>query len=252
MLGFQPALYVCAIVSGAGLVVALVALPETRVRAAERHGTPWAGGQRLRLATLVGVWRQVDRQILLAGYVYLVTLFVSGGVLVSTIGLYLGERWGTGATLGGRAIGVASLAGMMLALRAVLGMLAGPPAGFLSDRLHHRWPVVQGAIMLGAGGFLVLSLSAAVWAMPIGVAMVSLAAGALITVLTALVGDRAKGNRQGVTMGGLATAGDIGAATGPLMAYALVVWLDLRWVYLFCAAVLASALIATVGHKTTR
>jgi MFS family permease len=249
LLGFQPALYVCALVSGAGLVVALVALPETRGHSAER-GIPWAGGQRLRLATLVGGWRHVDRQILLAGYVYLVTLFVSGGVLVSTIGLYLGERWGSGVTIGGRAIGVASLAGMLLALRAVLGMLAGPPAGILSDRLHRRWPVVQGAILFGMGGFLVLGLLAAVWAMPIGVAMVSLAAGALITVVAALVGDRAKGNRQGVTMGGLATAGDIGAATGPLVAYALVVWVDLRWVYLFCAAFLVSALIAAVGHRT--
>jgi MFS family permease len=251
-LGFRPALFVCAVVSGAGLVVALVALPETRAHAAEPRGTPWAGRQRLRLATLLGVWRHVDRQTVQAGYVYLVTLFVSAGVLVSTIGLYLGERWGTDVTLGSRAIGVASLTGMMLALRAVLGVLAGPPAGLLSDRLHDRWPVVRGAILLGTGGFLILGLSDGVWAVPAGVATVSLAAGALITVLAALVGDRARGKRQGVTMGGLATAGDIGAATGPLLAYALVVWLDLRWVYLLCAVVLVSALIATVGHRTTR
>jgi MFS family permease len=61
------------------------------------------------------------------------------------------------------------------------------------------------------------------------------------------VGDLAAGERQGVTMGGLATAGDTGSGIGPLVAYALAVTLDLRWVYLLSAVALASGLAVTIG-----
>jgi MFS family permease len=80
----------------------------------------------------------------------------------------------------------------------------------------------------------------------------SLSAGALLTALAALVGDLAAKDRQGVTMGSLATAGDVGSATGPLLAYALAVTLDLRWIYLLCAAILASGFIATIGQGTKK
>jgi MFS family permease len=69
----------------------------------------------------------------------------------------------------------------------------------------------------------------------------------LITALAALVGDLAAGDRQGITMGALATAGDTGSALGPLLAYALAVSLDLRWVYLLSAVALASGLVVTIG-----
>ena len=168
--------------------------------------------------------------------------------MMSTIGLYLGRRWGTTISVNAVVIGVATLAGLMLAMRALLGMLAGPVAGILSDRLGNRWPVVRGGILLGTAGFVILALPIGVWAVPTGVAMIALSAGALITALVALVGDLTAGDRQGITMGGLATAGDIGSASGPLVAYALAVTVDLRWVYLLCAVVLASGLIATIGQ----
>jgi MFS family permease len=242
-LGFRPAVFICAAVSAAGLLVALVALPETRPRpdrAATRGArTHWSWAQ------VAGLFRKADHQILAAAYVYLTVFFVSSGVLVSTISLYLRQKWGTAISLDGVVIGVASLAGIMLALRASLGMLAGPLAGASSDRLENRWPVVWAGILLGSTGFLLLVLVAQLWAVLIGVALVSLSAGALLAVLAALVGDRATAGRQGVMMGALAAAGDIGSAAGPLLAYALAVTLELRWVYLMCAVVLASGLIVS-------
>jgi len=249
LLGFRPAVRICAAISSVGLAVALVALPETRPPSA---GAQTGGSMAIpawSLSGLVSGLRRVDRRILLAAYIYLVTFFVSNGVLMSTIGLYLGQRWGESISLNGVAIGVSSLAGMLLALRALLGIVAGPAAGILSDRLRDRWPVVRGGILLGVSGFLLLSLLASIWAVPGGVALVSLSAGGLIAVLAALVGDRAANDRPGVTMGGLATAGDIGSAAGPLLAYALVTILDLRQVYLLCAVALASGLLATVGKR---
>jgi MFS family permease len=249
VLGFRPAVRICAAISGIGLVVALAALPETRPPAGGSQSGGISAVPRWSLPELVGVLRRVDRRILLAGYIYLVTFFVSNGVLMSTISLYLGRRWGESISLNGVAIGVSSLAGVLLALRALLGIVAGPAAGILSDRLGDRWPVARGGILLGVSGFLILSLLPSIWAVPGGVVLVSLSAGSLIAVLAALVGDLAANDRPGITMGGLATAGDIGSATGPLLAYALATILDLRQIYLLCAVALASGLLATVGMK---
>ena len=244
-LGFRSAVRICAILSSIGLAVAFVALPETRPStrgsAGEGQGARWS------LRGVVRALRQADRQILLAGYIYLVILFVGNGVMMSTIGLYLEQRWGTTMSLAGWTFGVASLAGGMLALRASLGILAGPAAGTLSDHLGDRWPVARAGLLLGMVGFLVLAFVTQLWAVPIGVSLVSLTVGALTAVLSALVGDVAVGNRQGSTIGALAAAGDLGSATGPLLAFAVAGTVDLRWVYLFCAVALVTGLLAIVG-----
>jgi DHA1 family multidrug resistance protein-like MFS transporter len=245
LLGFRPALYVCAAVSGLGLVAALVSLPETRPPGNRSRRKFWNGVQRQRLAGMAGAWRRVDRRILLAACIYLVTLLVNSGVLMSTISLYMKQRWGATISVGGIAIGISSLAGFMLTLRALSGMLAGPLGGHLSDRLRNRWPVVRGALLMGVAGFLLLTLVGKVWIVPLGVILASLGAGALLTALAALVGDLAAEDRQGVTMGSLATAGDVGSAAGPPLAYALAVSVDLHWVYLSCAAALVLGLVAT-------
>lgn len=247
-LGFRQAVRVCALVSSFGLIVAIIALPETGTRDSSTGRSGWGRLDSQRLLHWTRRLREIDRQILVAGYIYFATLFVSSGVLMSTLGLYLERRWGTDIALGTAVIGVASLAGVMLGMRALLGIVAGPVAGALSDRLGDRWPVVRGGILLGAGGFLVLAFLGSVGAVPTGVAAISIGAGALAATLAAVAGDAAKGERRGVMMGGLATAGDLGAALGPPLAFALAASLDLRWVYLFCAVVLASSLVAAAGQ----
>lgn len=246
-LGFQAAVRICALVSGLGFVVALIALPETRPRQeAIRH--PFARGlfQR-RPSDPSGTPRRVDWRILASGYIYLVVLFVNSGVLMSTIGLYLEQRWGANIPIGATAVGVASLGGLLLALRSALGIVAGPVAGIISDRVGNRWPVVRGGLLLGSGGFVVLALLSSVGAVPVGVALVSLGTGALATTVIALVGDLAEARRQSLVMGGIATAGDIGSALGPVFAFGLAFAFDLRWVYLACALALASGLLVTLG-----
>ena len=93
-LGFRPAVRVCAAISSVGLAVAFAALPETRPPSGGSHTGGSRAIPRWSLAELVRGLRRVDRRILLAGYIYLVTFFVSNGVLMSTISLYLGQRWG--------------------------------------------------------------------------------------------------------------------------------------------------------------
>jgi MFS family permease len=241
VLGFQAAVAICAGLSAVGLAVAVAALPETRL--GHSAAAPRVPGLRLTFHHALASLRAENRLLLAAG-LYFTILFVSSGVLMSTIGLYLGQRWPRGMTIGNATLGVASMAGGMLALRSLLGIAAGPAAGALSDRLRSRWPVARLGLLLGLLGFALLLVEGGVFSVAGGVALVAVCGGALIATLAAIVGDLAAGSQQGIIMGTLATAGDAGSAAGPLLAYALAVVVDLRWVYLLCAGMLALGFVA--------
>ena len=250
-LGFQAAVRVCAAVSAFGLLVALLGLPETSSRGqggVRGLGAVW---HRRRITQWLEAMQGVNRSLLATSYVYLVVLFVNSGILMSTISLYIEQRWGGTLSIGDRAIGVASLGGLLLAMRSALGIVGGPAAGALSDRIGDRWPVVRAGLVFTSLGFLVLVFLQSVGAIPIGVALVSVSAGGLVAALVALVGDLAEGQRQGLAVGGLATAGDIGSATGPPLAYGLAVVIGLRGVYLLCVFVLVSALLITIRQGSS-
>ncbi len=248
-LGFRPALRICAAISTTGLAVALVALPETRPPAAGQSRTENSFQHQHPIEAAKGrPWADAD--LLRADLIYLLVLLVNSGILMSTLSLHLKQQWEGISSPAGTATGVASLAGAMLAMRAVLGMLAGPAAGSLSDRVRGRWPVIWGSLLVSSAGFLALALLPGLWAVPIGVILVASGAGASAAVLAAMVGDRAKGNHPGLAVGGMATAGDIGSATGPLLAYALIPLLSLRLVYLLCAGALALALAIAACRRT--
>ncbi len=129
-------------------------------------------------------------------------------------------------------------------MRSVTGMVAGPISGHLSDLRGDRWSVVLGGISIGIAGFGVLILSTHVWIVALGVVLIALSSATLLTTLAALTGDLAASDRQGRAIGRLATAGDLGSATGPLLAYAIVSMISLRWIYLLCGLSFVSSLLA--------
>lgn len=185
-------------------------------------------------------------------YIYLMTFFAGNGVVMSTISLYLQQNFGNEIVIGDAVVGVASLGGVLLAVRSLIGMVAGPTSGHLSDRYGDRWPMVLGGITLGGIGFGVLIVGRNLWAVPLGVALIALSSGTLLTTLAALTGDLAAGDQQGRAIGSLATAGDVGSAAGPLLAYALLSLVDLRWVYLLCGLAFASSLLVVRSVATRR
>jgi MFS family permease len=276
--GFRPALLICAAITGSGLFLAFFTLPETRP-------TPAGASTRFQsLGTFVASFpqrkatdKQTSRQTSLSGglpwpawrshlhraraeqvainYTYLMTFFAGNGVVMSTISLYLKQNFGDEILFGKAPVGVASLGGTLLAMRSLMGMVAGPLSGYLSDRLGDRWPIARWGIVMGGVGFGVLIAGRGMWTVPVGVALIALSSGALLTSLAALTGDLAASDRQGLAMGGLATAGDLGSAAGPLLAYALLSLVDLRWVYLLCGLGFASSLLvmrlARAGRRPT-
>jgi MFS family permease len=162
------------------------------------------------------------------------TQFAGEGVILSTVGLLLKQRFGESINLGGLLLGVAAASGILLSMRSVLSGVTGPLAGRLSDTVTGRWPVITASLVLGIAGFSLLFLAERLWAVVLGLALGAIGGGASLAVLTAYVGDLTPPGRQGVVMGAYATAGDVGSMAGPFLAFALVMVVDLQWVYLLC------------------
>jgi MFS family permease len=183
VLGFRPALLVCTVITGAGLLLAFFTLPETRPPEAGDAALPAARAHLKSLGASIIARVRSDRSLfpgenllwlawrrpglpdlrernrgrqLAINYIYLMTFFAGNGVVMSTISLYLKQNFGDQVLIGDAAVGVASLGGLLLAMRSLIGMMAGPISGHLSDRRGNRRPIVRGGIIIGGIGFAIL------------------------------------------------------------------------------------------------
>jgi MFS family permease len=250
--GFRAGLLICAGISAAGLVVAAVALPETAPLGRGSGAQPAASAairarlSRKGIAATLDANRRLAQPLLL----YLIVQFTGEGVVLATVSLLLQQRFGTEVPLGSTVLGVASAGGLVLGLRSVLAAVAGPLAGNLSDARAGRGPVIAAGLVAGLLGFALLAYARSLGLLVVGVALGALGSGAILSALPALVGDLAPAGRQGAVMGAYAAAGDVGSTAGPLLAFALVTVVDLRWVYLLCSlAFLAGLGLAWPRHQ---
>ena len=240
--GFRSALLVGAIVTGIGLALAALTLPETKPLPVGQD-VKAVGDRPKQIATLFGHIKSIDRRLLALSYVYFVTFLSVNGVVMSTVSLYLSQVFGETIGLGNVAIGVASVGGMLLALRSVAGMVSGPLSGYLSDRAGDRWPVLRMGVAVGVLGLTALVVWTNIWVVVVAVLLVSASSATLMTTVVALTGDLTAGDGQGRAMGGLTAAGDLGSAAGPLLAYGLLSLVGLRYVYLLCGVLFLSSLL---------
>lgn len=242
LMGYRPTLLLFTGLTGLGALVVFLFLPETASphRGAGSHDPP----------ARVGLWptrvspaalRNLDRRLLTMKIITFARHFADVGVLMATLGFFLKERFGDPAQLWGVSLGIASLTGMVMAARFVLILGAAPLAGSLSDRLGNRRRVVQGGLLGEALGFLVLAWGWSGTTIAVGFLLAALASGVVLSPLTAWAGDLAPAERKGLAMGGFITAGDIGAASGPVLGYGLAARWGLEMVYLLCALLLLSA-----------
>lgn len=246
-LGFRQTLFLGAGITGLGLLLAVFALPETAPAHLDQHST----GRRIGFPTLsprrvrTALRRQITPAILTSIALYALTNLAGNGVVMSTVGLLLRLRYGAAVQLGDRMIGVPTLAGLLLGIGPIMGIIAGPLAGWLSDRDGRRWRVMRWGLVLGIVGFALLSLDAAVTVITAGVLVAAFADGILIPTTMAQTGDLSRRDRQGMLMGLYAAGGDLGSAAGPFLAYALAYLIELKWVYVLCLVLYFLALIAT-------
>jgi MFS family permease len=166
--------------------------------------------------------------------------FVTSGLVTSTLGLLLKTHYGSAVALGGLSVGIASITGLLLSLRWAIDFGLGPYLGHLSDRLgRHR--VILAAFLIGT---LALGVFASVAAfIPLGLAavVIFISSTALSAALDASRGDLAPPGEQGRTIGRYATFTDLGSACGPLLGYALGVWIGFMPMYMLGGCLLLGA-----------
>jgi MFS family permease len=250
-IGYHAAMWAGAGVTAFGGLVALVLLPETRnVRTDttyEKSSKPIKDRYNVYNPSNAAAWYQ-NPGLWVVAILQGINRFVYAGVVAATLALLVQEQISaTDSRLTGPLIGVATLTGTLMAGRTVLSVLAAPLSGMLSDKLGGRWPVTIVGLILGAISMLLLSDNSPVSILT-GIALGAIAAGGVQTLVTALTGDLANKNQRGRAIGLLHTAGDIGSAAGPLIAYGLLLWIGLPGVYVLCGVLLVLGAIIASGY----
>jgi MFS family permease len=240
-LGYALTMWIGAALTALGGVVALLLLPETRGARESADVAPVVGEHVANPKPSPGNVRQpgirANARLWLAVSLQGVNRFTISGVLSATLGLLAEER----LRLSGMAAGVATLTGVLMASRTVLSMVSAPLSGVLSDRVESRWKVVAWGVAAWVMGMALLA-----WGVPaaifVGVLVVAISRGSVQSLATTLTGDLVSHVQRGQAIGLLNTVGDFGSAIGPSVAYALLPWIGLRGLYLFCAAMFAVSL----------
>jgi len=245
LVGYRGTLAIYVPLAALGLVSAIVAL---RGPGAGRRARPAPPPDRHRREGALGARRRLDPRLLVPAYVAFASLFTGSGVLMATLGIYL-KQLAAGPEGGALLVPVASLTGILLASRRLAAMIEAPIAGHFLDRFGDRRVVTGVGVAIKLGGFAVLASGHSARAVVGGVLLVAIGEGALAPALTVWAGDGAPPHLRGVVMGGLATAGDLGAALGPLVGYAMVETAGLRSAYALCAGLLLSALLLLAGVR---
>jgi len=231
LLGYRSTFLICATGTGLGMLVALVFLPETgRTRSLPESATATASP-----------FRRWNGHLLSVSYASFAGTFVGNGILMSTIGLLLKDRFGDPAQIGSLVMGVASLTGIFLSSRTLLCIVFNLASGYGSDRLGRRGPVALTGLLTLLAGLLLLAWGADTRAVILGFILAAIGDGVVFTSLAALTGDLVAGEGQGMAVGFFATAGDIGAASGPVLGYLIAERWGLPWTYLLCALLIGSA-----------
>lgn len=168
------------------------------------------------------------------------TLLVIGGLVSSTLGYLLQQRFGMSANIGSVTIGMASLTGILLGGRGFLDLAIAPLAGSLSDRWgRHRLVLMA----LPAGALLVglYSLMHILVAITVITFLVFLCSITLNVTFNAIAGDIAPPDKRSMFLSLFVTFQDLGAALGPLLGYWIAPRFGLSWMYIAGAVILGIA-----------
>jgi MFS family permease len=243
--GFSPTMLFCALLTGAGFLLTLFLLPETRPDRPQETPVKYLPEAHLPPSVSRPAWVKNLREFhpsslgwgtWLAIFLNLILFFAGNGLIMATIGRFLALELAGGVTIGRTFLGISALTGTALSGRSLLIGLAAPLSGAFSDRGQSRWPAVLIGLTLGAAGMLALGGLPTGFALVVGITLLAIGEGVLMTVLPAVVGDSAHLSQRGRALGLTFVAGDLGGAMAPLLVYSLLVLIPLRIVYLASAA----------------
>ncbi len=214
-LGYQAAFFVCGCVSLAAALLWFFWLPETRP--AQLSPAPAA----YIAAALPDIPRPSRAPIITAALLMALNWLIFLGIIGALLPLLLQERVGSALMIGAVIIPIATLTGVIAALKDTVSLISAPVSGWLSDWLGDRWRLITAALLLGIAALLVIAWGTQL-ILVLGILLGAMTTSILQTQITAVVGDYAGFNRQGRILGLLNTVGDMGSAAGPLLAFALI------------------------------
>lgn len=213
--------------------LAYLTVPETHTG----RSAPTAAGSR-RLHT--------GPSTLVVGLVNFTLYLVYFGVLFATLVVFL-DRTGLGAF----GLGPQGSSGLFMALSVVTAGLGMYLVGSLSDRYRSRVPFVVWFLVVVAVGYALLASAGSVRALTVACACIGLGLGGASGPSLALLADLVPEYRMGRASGTVNLLGDVGAASGPLLAVPLAESVGLRPIYAACALlplVTAAALLCGVSR----
>lgn len=232
LVGYRLTLAIFTPVTALAWLIAYLALEETRPESMTSTARP----------SLRESYRALDRRLAWPGYVTFAAFFAGNGVLMATLGGHLkAEANGGAASL---MVPLATTTGVLLAVRKLASIVAGPVAGTLSDRVADRRWIAGVGVMASVAGFALLAAAQGVAAMTAAVVLTAIGEGITLPAVTAWAGDLTPMRLRGVVMGGLVTVNDFGGGVGALVGYGIGAAAGLRPAYALCAVVFVSALAA--------
>ena len=196
LFSYHKAMAIASAITLFGAVVAFFFLPETSRWRQAKVSNPRPGDE---LEHKPDVPQLISATALLA-----VNRLVIAGVLIATFGGYLAEKLGDSLDIGQLTLGVATITGIALGASTLIGMLAAPTAGRLSDKYKSRWRVASGGLTSGILGFSLLSLGTPL-SMIAGLPLASISSGSNQSLSTALIGDLTPRIRHGRRLGAFFT-----------------------------------------------
>ncbi|MCB0019782.1 MAG: MFS transporter [Anaerolineales bacterium] len=246
-LGYRSTVTIEGILTGLGLLIAVLLLPETggfrealipasavKTKAVEDKPLP---------ARSLSAYAIVS--IILVFALYGANRIVGAGMFFPTFSLFVTERFGETISLGSWQIGSGAAAGMGQSVSTLLGLAIIPAAGILSDRVRNRWQVATLTIVPAIIGLWLLPLGQLVLLL-LAVPLIAITLGSVRSVTSAILGDVAPQAARGKVMGFLFTVGDLASAVGPLIAFRLLEIRDLTFIYHLAAAIFGAILIPTL------
>ncbi len=231
LLGYRGALLAGGGLSLAGALTAALTLPGggslPRSGAAPRQERPSRRGARLNHPGLAT-----------AALVQGVNRLALSGLLASVISLLTRDRLAPAAAL----IGVSTLTGILNMGRTGVSMASALTFGRLSDALGSRRLATSTSLAAGVAGLHLLSYASPP-AFIAGLALAAVAAGSIPVLARSLAGDFSGHGSRGRAVAAVQTAGDLGSAVGPPLAFLLMPLTGLPLLFNVSAGIFALCLL---------
>lgn len=179
-----------------------------------------------------------NRSFVILLLVGLVVHFISSGLINSSYGMFLKDIFGLEINLGivGITIGVATLNGIILSSRSFIELFFSPFLGWLIDK-HKKKNLIFAALLLKALFLCFLAFSSNLILVIIFPILIFFLYSFLVLALY-IKTNNFNHQTTASSMAGITTAGDLGAALGPLTLLIVNKGISLSFVYIFSAFLL--------------